>query len=185
VKGKISVTKVPGGFHIAPGRNVPSDGENHNHDLSMYIPNFDLSHEIERLRFGSRIPGGNSPLEGESVRQGLFGPALGRYMLTVTPLTYVKNGRVVKRGYEYSALTIARAVRFVGGLGPAPGIFFHYRFTPYAVTIHATSRSFAQYLVSTCGFLTGSFALAMLVDVFLHETDLLARLKRTEEPLQK
>jgi hypothetical protein len=180
VKGKISVNKVEGGFHIAPGRNMIGENNQHSHDLMMHFPHLDLSHRIQRLRFGSKIPDGNSPLEGERLRQPGHGATFVQYSMMVTPLSYEKNGNELKKGYEYSVTTISRSLRVIGAYGPAPGIFFRYAFTPYGVTIHATSRSFAQYLVSTGGFLAGSFALAMIFDTILHETDLMTRFKKKE-----
>jgi hypothetical protein len=97
-----------------------------------------------------------------------------RYVMIATPLVYVRNGAERARGFEYTAMITYRPV----AAGMAPGIFFDYSFTPYGVVVNAVSRSFAQYLTSTFGFLSGAFALVMLLDAFLHETGLAQRIAR-------
>jgi hypothetical protein len=91
---------------------------------------------------------------------------------------YIKNGKEVSRGYEYTAVISSRVIL----RGMAPGIFFDYSFTPYRVTVTAVSRSFPQFLTSTLGFLAGSFAGAMMLDLFIHKTQVLEKFtKRKEE----
>jgi len=161
LKGKISVNKVRGAFHVAPGRNVRA-GAGHVHDLMNQIPGFDLSHKIERIRFGPKIPTAKQPLEGVSWRMRRV-PATSQYLLLVTPVIYRKNGRVVDRQFEYTSL--GRHVEMMFGTFMLPGIFFHYSFSPYRVIVNARAKSFVQFVASTCGLLAGAFALAALVDL--------------------
>jgi hypothetical protein len=177
VKGKISVNKVAGGFHIAPGRNDMNANGGHNHDLSGAFPSLDLSHRIERVRFGPDIPTANTPLTGVRVRPKVSRPMRYRYILMATPLVYMKNGYEKARGYEYTVMIASRPIL----PGMAPGIFFDYSFTPYGVVVNAASRSFAQYLTSTFGFLAGAFAMVMMFDAFLHETGLVQKITKPNE----
>jgi hypothetical protein len=180
IKGKVSVNKVSGNFHIAPGRNlVDSNTAGHQHDLSFAFPSLDMSHRIDRIRFGPSIPTANTPLTGINIRQRARRSMLYRYNMLVTPLVYIKNGKEKARGYEYTAIIAKRAI--VPGM--APGIFFDYSFTPYAVVVNAKSRSFAQYITSTFGFLSGSFAAVMMLDLFLQTTQIIEKWKKpkTEE----
>lgn len=163
VKGKISVNKVPGNFHIAPGRNDVSGGA-HQHDLSYHFPNLDLSHTINLLRFGQFIPTVTNPLQNMKIQQNPNALMVYRYHLLVTPINYIHDGKLLSRGYEYTDLKLSRVAR-----REAPGIFFHYSFTPYTVTIVSKSRSFAQFLTSTFGFLSGSFAMASMLDLFIEQ----------------
>jgi hypothetical protein len=181
VKGKISVNKVSGGFHIAPGRNDmnPAHG-GHNHDLSGAFPPLDLSHRIERVRFGADIPTANTPLTGVRMHPKVKRPMRYRYVMIATPLVYIKNGYEKARGYEYTVMITYRPI----ALGMAPGIFFDYSFTPYGVVVNAASRSFAQYLTSTFGFLAGAFAMVMLLDAFLHETGLAEKIVKQKDEVE-
>jgi hypothetical protein len=142
-----------------------------------------MSHRIERIRFGPSIPTANTPLTDMKIRQRPGRPMFYRYNLLVTPLVYIKNGKEKDRGYEYTAMVTKRTI--VPGM--APGIFFDYTFTPYAVVVNAKSRSFAQYVTSTFGFLSGSFAAVMLLDMFLQNTQIIEKWKKptTEENEKK
>lgn len=176
VKGKISVNKVRGNFHIAPGRNDISGG-GHQHDLSFRFPNLDLSHTINLVRFGPFIPTVTNPLQNVKVNQDPNAFMVYKYHLVVTPINYVHDGKLVSRGYEYTSLIMNREAR-----RDAPGIFFHYSFTPYTVTIVSKSRSFAQFITSTFGFLSGSFAMATMLDFFIEKRSRILSMFIKEKP---
>lgn len=165
IKGKISVNKVSGNFHIAPGRNAVSSGGDHKHDLSYNFPNLDLSHSIEHIRFGPKIPTANNPLENYKVVQNPNSPMVYKYELMVTPVIYVKGGKIADRGYEYTAMITQNDMR--NGIREAPGIFFRYQFTPYTITITQKPRSIAMFITSAIGFLSGGFSLTFLADRFV------------------
>ena len=175
IKGKVSVNKVNGEFHIAPGRNDIRGGQ-HNHDLSFGFPNLDLSHTIESIRFGPVIPTANNPLRGIKVTQGPRTAMSYKYTMMVTPVVYIKDRKERTRGYEYTAMVTSHQVY----PGEAPGIFFKYSFTPYTVTVNAKSRSLAQFVTSTSGFLSGAFAAAMMFDLFAERTGLARLFERVE-----
>lgn len=166
VKGKISVNKVNGNFHIAPGRNVKTGGMMHQHDLDFQFPNMDLSHYIHHVRFGPKIPTANLPLKNVRQEQNPNMPIYYKYNLLITPVIYIRNGKLINRGYEYTSM-----LSKYPSLQQAPGIFFQYQFSPYTITITSKSRSFAQYITSTFGFLSGSFALAMMLDLFIQKEE--------------
>jgi hypothetical protein len=176
IKGKISVNKVSGQFHIAPGRNDLEPGQvEHHHDLSFTFPNLDMSHKIERIRFGPDIPTAHTPLTGLSMRHHGNGPMEYHYHLMATPLVHIYNGKERARGYEYTTMITQAHI----SPGMAPGIFFDYRFTPYGVVVNAVSRSFGQYLTSTFGFLSGAFAAVTLLDTFLQNTGFASKIEKS------
>ena len=180
IKGKVSVNKVRGEFHIAPGRNA-GRGSQHQHDLSFQFPSMDLSHSIESIRFGPLIPTANNPLKGLRITQNPQTPMHYTYVMMATPVIYIKDGHEKARGYEYTALIASHRTYH----GQAPGIFFSYSFTPYTVTVNAKSRSLAQFVTSTSGFLSGAFAAAMMVDLFAERTGLARLFENTEAPESK
>jgi hypothetical protein len=149
VKGKITINKTPGGFHIAAGRNVKGPG--HQHDLSFSFPDFSFRHKIERIRFGVKLSMIDSPLTNVVHKERSSGPAQYEYRLRVTPVTLHKNGKYYEKGYEYNALQSKRQ-----GI---PGLFFRYEFSPYTVAVHIRSRSIIQEAASLAGFLAGIWAL--------------------------
>lgn len=69
VKGKITVNKVPGTFHIAPGINSPylmkyrRGGHSHNLNFDFPSQGLGMTHQIINIRFGSKkIPKSSNPL---------------------------------------------------------------------------------------------------------------------------
>ena len=168
VKGKISVNKLSGNFHIAPGKNIIGEGGEHVHDLSFQFPSFDLSHKINLIRFGQFIPYITNPLQDHAVKQKPEEPTVYKYNLLVTPVNYVYNGKLMTKGYEYTSISLkAKSKNPQARL--APGIFFQYSFTPYTITLDVKSRSLAQFITSTAGFLSGSFAMAAMLDLFIEK----------------
>ncbi|KAK8853752.1 hypothetical protein M9Y10_016295 [Tritrichomonas musculus] len=179
IKGKISVNKVPGNFHIAPGKNDVTSG-GHQHDLSFHFPNLDLSHNINLVRFGPFIPTVTNPLQNVKVSQDPNRFMVYKYHLVVTPINYIHDGKLITRGYEYTALIMNREAR-----REAPGIFFHYSFTPYTITIVSKSRSFAQFITSTFGFLSGSFAMASMLDFVIDKKSRILSMFTKETPKEE
>lgn len=166
IKGKISVNKISGSFHIAPGRNV-KQFSGHLHDTNYNFPHFDLSHTISRLRFGPKIPKASNPLDGIRVIQRVDLPTFYKYNMIVAPIKYYKNGNFVTKSFEYSVMTSALPVGFLNR-GFVPGIFFSYSFTPYTITVYGFSPSLISTISSTAGMLSGLFAIFSLVDTFMN-----------------
>jgi len=81
------------------------------------------------------------------------GPVSYLYRMLVTPIALVRDGVRVAQGFEYAAFSER-------GLG-VPGLFFLYRFTPYAVAVHARPWSALADVASTAGFLFAIAALAL------------------------
>jgi hypothetical protein len=150
LKGKITANKIAGRFHIAAGRNSPG-GPMHQHDLSFQFPDLSFRHKIEKIRFGPKLPTISEPLTDITHQQRTDGPAMYRYDLRVTPVLVYVNGRRRESGYEYQALQ--------SQVRGAPGLFFSYGFSPYAVAVHVRTRKLAQEGASLAGFLAGVWAL--------------------------
>ena len=160
IKGKVSLNKAQGNFHIAPGANIRKmDG--HMHNLNADFKNLDLSHSILNLRVGPKIPLTYNPLSGHREFQDPNVAIVYKYNLIVTPAVYKVKGKVIGRGYDYTVI-VSRWWALNGG--SAPGIYFHYSFTPYGVTVTANYLSLGQIISSTSGFLAGIYAVLSLFD---------------------
>ena len=161
VKGKVTVNRARGGFHIAPGRNVNHMGR-HVHQLSERIGAIDMSHKIERVRFGPKIPTVSQPLQNTAWNVPLGALSSSVYHLIATPVVYMKNGVVVDRGYEYQAMSVHRVLPL--WVGQIPGVFFWYRFSPYSVMVHSDTKSPFLALAKTAAVLSGLYAILSLVE---------------------
>ncbi|OHT08982.1 hypothetical protein TRFO_22327 [Tritrichomonas foetus] len=165
IKGKITVNKVQGLFHIAPGRNVKGI-KGHAHDISYRFPHYNLSHKITRLYFGPKIPRTSTPLNNVNVIQRTALPTRYMYNMIVTPIKFYKNGKFIKKSFEYSAMSTSASIR---GHGFVPGLFFKYSFTPYTITVTASTPSILQLVSSTCGLLAGMYAVASMIDFLFNK----------------
>lgn len=69
--GHVEVAKVSGNVHFAPGKSF-SSGNMHVHDLSMFGgQQFNFSHKINKLSFGTEYPGMVNALDGENMPSNL------------------------------------------------------------------------------------------------------------------
>lgn len=197
VKGKITVNKVPGTFHIAPGINnqflMKYHHGNHQHKLNYDFPKqgLGMTHQIINIRFGSKnIPRSSNHLSNilngrPNLQNNKFNRSsrnenrrkqamIYKYDLTSTPAVYVKktkNGNEVKAvGFDTSMINFQYPRSFPN---QNPGIFFYYTFTPYTVVISndAKESDIIQVISSTMGFLAGVFVVASIIDAILAQLD--------------
>ncbi|EAX96005.1 hypothetical protein TVAG_369150 [Trichomonas vaginalis G3] len=161
VKGKVSVNRVRGSFHIAAGRNIYLNDGSHIHELLDDFPNLAFSHAIEHIRFGPRIITAKQPLQNLVMRAKENLTVTHDYSLLVTPVIFVADNQFIEKSFEYTVY-----------LHPVqdkdPGIYFDYQFTPYTIQITWISRSFRGFLISTAGFTAGLYAIASIIDQLFH-----------------
>lgn len=116
VHGQITVNKVAGNFHIAPGRSFQR-ANMHVHDIQQYLENgLDFSHHIKHLSFGEIIPNVHNPLDDQVVRgaEGLF---MFQYYIKVVGTTYnYLNKRPVKTN-QYSVTQFNRNLQYKDAFG--------------------------------------------------------------------
>ena len=159
IKGKISVNRVKGSFHIAPGRNFPSPS-GHYHEFNDDFPSLEMQHSILDIRFGPSIPSASNPLRGITRVGGQNIPISYNYNMMVTPVVFYADGQYIEKGFEYTAIAARSPVYADYG---SPGIFFDYSFTPYTISVTWRSRSFRSFLVSTGGLLAGIYSIFALI----------------------
>ena len=149
VKGKLTVNKVSGSFHVAVGRN--EDRPCGHHHIFSDVPNLEVRHRIDRIRFGPKVPTASSPLVDivKNLRGGNM--VSYTYYLMVTPVTMYVNDRIVATSYEYTSYNVRETMT-------TPGIFFEYQFSPYSVAVHMRTKNVMTGFASMCGFLAGVFA---------------------------
>ena len=180
-KGKIRIHHIPGNFHIAPGKNIPNP-RGHMHDVSTYFGRFDLTHEIYRLRFGSKIPQTSSPLNFFRPKPVPNVRLFYSYNLFLTPVFYKRNNQVIRKGFEYTYRLSENIIRI--NSGQAPGIFFQYSFSPYAIIVTKVPRSFFLFLNSTLGLIAGAYSIAQLFDIFWRRSEMSSEKKSVSKPPQ-
>lgn len=161
VKGKISVNRVPGSFHLAIGQSIEDYG--HQHILLDDYQTITFDHDIIDLRFGANIPMTSHPLRGTHIKS-TGEPFATEYNLIITPIVFYADGQYIEKGFEY-VYFYSMTYHLV------PGIYFYYSFTPYTIAVTWQSRSFRSFLISTGGLLSGIYAIFSMVSTFLEKSD--------------
>jgi hypothetical protein len=156
LKGKLTVNKVRGvfGFYV-------------NHPVSNTTQlRVNLSHHLQRIRFGPKVPGTSAPLEELYIVEESSLALHYRYNLVCTLVTFVRDDRIVATTFEYTPIgTISVAEP---AAHKPPGLFFSYQFVPYAVTVHMHMRPLSSFVAASFGVLSGGFAIATLLDRLLY-----------------
>eukprot|EP00727_Mastigamoeba_balamuthi_P011387 m51a1_g6871 putative endoplasmic reticulum-golgi intermediate compartment protein 3-like isoform x2 (576) ;mRNA; f:168986-173271 len=170
IYGYISVNKVAGNFHVAPGRSYQQSYV-HIHDTQM-LGDVNVSHTINSFSFGEPFPGMVNPLDN-TTNTDARGSSMFQYFIKVVPTSYVSlDGRVlttnqysVTEHSKSSTLDKQQGGHAVGhddkGL---PGTFFMYDMSPVLIKFVETRRSFAHFLTGVCAIVGGVFTVAGLVD---------------------
>lgn len=171
IKGKLTVNKVPGNFNIIYGSRSIYNA--YGSDVFMRTtftdeyPFIDLSHVVERLRFGPGFPLLAHPLDDSiTINRNTKDLKSYKYDLVCTLVFLIKDGEILAKSFEYNELATPIPITTENKL--VPGIFFYYQFTPYAVAVNLRSKSFSKFIGMTFGVLAGGFAITTLIDNFLY-----------------
>ncbi|KAF8245990.1 DUF1692-domain-containing protein [Wilcoxina mikolae CBS 423.85] len=188
IAGHLSVNKVIGNFHIAPGKSF-STPQMHVHDLQQFFDSpkqHTLSHTIHHLSFGPELPVGkveSNPLDGatHTTTERSYNYM---YFIKVVSTSFLPLG--VKPGspgaietHQYSVTSHERSLK--GGndkehpntlhaRGGIPGVFFSYDISPMkVVNREVRERTFLGLLTGICAIIGGTLTVATVVDRSVYE----------------
>jgi len=198
VWGSLTINKVAGNFHIAPGRSY-QQGMMHLHDLSSFSQaglamDFDFSHTIQKLAFGKDIGLRGlkltNPLDGVLVaddggyrknneknkmflgggREGGGERADGGLFQYF--LKVVPTEFVDLRGNVEKTNQFAVSENYreanPGGGQQLPGVFFLYDLSPVKVKYKEEKTSFLTFLTGVCAIVGGVYSLSGLLDASIY-----------------
>eukprot|EP00761_Pharyngomonas_kirbyi_P014386 gb/GECH01014416.1/.p1 GENE.gb/GECH01014416.1/~~gb/GECH01014416.1/.p1 ORF type:complete len:339 (+),score=52.54 gb/GECH01014416.1/:1-1017(+) len=160
--GYLSVGRVAGNFHFAPGSSRSESHGSHSHHVHEFDPftlmSFNTSHIIHKLAFGPKIPNIVNPLDGVSQRSQ--NPSLYKYFIKIVPTTYQCSTcfRPVESG-QYSVNLHHREGR-PGAMNFLPGVFFMYDLSPIMIQYEDTRMPFTHFLVNLCAVVGGVFTVS-------------------------
>jgi len=171
VYGFVTVDKVAGNFHIAPGVSAQG-GSQHIHSTSMLPDDINVTHIIHYLSFGESYPGQVNPLDHHSEIDSK-GALMSQYFLNVVPTTYTyRNGRVVVTN-QFSVTTHSHYVNMEEarkrGSG-TPGMYISYDMSPISITYREYQRSFAHFLTGVCAIVGGVFTIMGMFDKIVYHS---------------
>mmetsp|Transcript_23501 Transcript_23501/g.55333 ORF Transcript_23501/g.55333 Transcript_23501/m.55333 type:complete len:412 (+) Transcript_23501:112-1347(+) len=171
VHGLVALDSGGGSFHLAPGRSF--DTADHS-DISvifnMLLSTFDqfnVTHTINKMRFGQEFPGNTNQLEGET-RVISDGYGMYQYYFKIVPtVVKFKNGTTISTN-QYSVTEHLRHVNPGGGRG-LPGVFFFYEISPLHVEIVEDYRKgYIAFFTSVCAIVGGVVSTMGLFDQLLY-----------------
>ncbi|KAK3808724.1 MAG: ERGIC and golgi 3 [Benniella sp.] len=167
--GQLTVNKVAGNFHIAPGRSFQRSSM-HVHDIQQYLEHgLDFSHHIKHLSFGEKVPKVVNPLDDQTVNnaEGLF---MFQYYIKVVGTTYYYLDKLPVRTNQYSVTQFNRNLQYKDALGQIhqpnglPGVFFNFDISPMMVVQVEERKSFTSFLTGVCAIVGGIFTVASIID---------------------
>lgn len=190
VSGRVSVSKVAGVLHFAPGEPVIGSGR-HSHDLSAYnLPSmpFNFDHTIHQLSFGD---GGETQLDDPL--RGFHGATDQKqfafhYFAKVVATEFHFLNNTVMSTNQYSVTRHGRPI--VGGpdedhpnsyhaSGGIPGVRVDYEISPMKViNTERRTETFSALLMNVCAIIGAVITTAALVDRSVYAMDRVLREKK-------
>jgi len=121
VKGNVLLEGAGGNFHLAPGQSIEAMADmdptlSFQDLIAATYREFNISHTVEKLRFGRSFPGGVYQLDGER-RIVQDGYGMYQYYVTVVPTTFEYLKGDVIRTNQYAGRA-SEAVRTPAGATP-------------------------------------------------------------------
>jgi hypothetical protein len=192
VAGHVSVNKVVGNFHFAPGSSITQPGF-HTHDLSLFAQDdmpFRFSHVVNHLSFGPEVDNDQltNPLDG-TARNTEIKAFNFQYFIKVVATRYERLSGKTTETNQYSVTSHER--RLMGGRdedhphtmhsrGGIPGVFFSYDISPMKViNREQRGKSFGSFLTGICAIVGGVLTVAAVIDRGVWEADKALRRKKS------
>jgi len=175
VHGLVALDSGGGSFHLAPGRSYesqdPSDISAIFNMLMSAFEQFNVTHTINKIRFGEEFLGNKNQLDGET-RVIADGYGMYQYYFKIVPtLVKFKNGTSISTN-QYSVTEHLRHVNPGGGRG-LPGVFLFYEISPLHVEIVEDYRKgYIAFFTSVCAIVGGVVTTMGLLDQLLYSQNL-------------
>lgn len=176
IQGYISVSKVAGNVHFAPGQSYQQKSI-HLHDLQPFGKNFafNISHVIHNLSFGFEYPGMYNPLDShleiDQLGSTTSGNTMYQYFIKIVPTQYWKVNGAVLKSNQYSVTKHQRQVKMSISENGLPGVFFIYDINPMMIQIKEFRKSFLHFLTGICAIIGGIFTVAGMIDAFIYQSN--------------
>uniref|UniRef100_A0A7S4IKK9 Endoplasmic reticulum vesicle transporter C-terminal domain-containing protein n=1 Tax=Odontella aurita TaxID=265563 RepID=A0A7S4IKK9_9STRA len=171
VHGTVALSTGGGNLHLAPGRGLEKFGkEKQDADfvtsLTEFIEEafetFNVSHTVNRIRFGQEYPGDLHQLDGQKrIVEDDYG--MYQYYVQVVPTVYRKLDGTEIATNQYSVTEHMRHVTPGSGRG-LPGVFIFYEVSALHVEMEEYRRGWIRFLTSVCAAVGGVFTVMGMAD---------------------
>ena len=170
VHGVVALGSGGGNLHLAPGHELENFGKNEqfaslNDFLKQAFDTFNVSHTVNKLRFGEEFPGDIYQLDGEErMIQDAYG--MYQYYVQIVPTLYkYLNGTTIQTN-QYSVTEHMRHVTPGSNKG-LPGVFFFYEVSPLHVEIEEYRHGWVRFFTSVAAVVGGVFSAMSMCDSFI------------------
>jgi len=156
-EARFHINKVPGNFHVST------------HSVDNQPDNYDFSHEIHEISFGSKIKkisakgigsfnslGGRNKLDSSGLESH-------EYVMKIVPTTYEDLHGVKLVAYQYT-YAYRSYISFGHGGRVIPALWFRYDLNPITVKYHETRPPLYHFLTTVCAIVGGTFTVAGIFD---------------------
>mmetsp|Transcript_37759 Transcript_37759/g.43126 ORF Transcript_37759/g.43126 Transcript_37759/m.43126 type:complete len:418 (+) Transcript_37759:45-1298(+) len=197
VHGKVALSTGGGNLHLAPNRGLDTNNKRDENEfggginiLDLFLRTFEafnVSHTIQRLRFGEEYPGRIHQLDHkERMLQDSYG--MYQYYLQIVPTTYkYMDGRVIHT-HQYSVTEHMRHVNPGSGRG-LPGVFFFYEVSALHVVIEERRKGWIPFFTSVAAIVGGVVTIMGMLDQMLYssgtENAILSKRRKNEGVLMR
>jgi len=170
VHGKIALSTGGGNLHLAPNRGLETFGSDSKVSIiDVFLRTFEqfnVSHTINKIRFGDTYPGHVNQLDGEKrMIEDAYG--MYQYYIQVVPTLYkFLNGTTIQTN-QYSVTEHMRHVNPGSGRG-LPGVFFFYEVSALHVEIEETRRGLVTFFTSVAAIVGGVVTVMGMVDQLVY-----------------
>jgi len=170
IHGMVALSSGGGNLHISPGRGLERFGHEDKMSIMDFMMDtfetFNVSHTINKLRFGTQYPGGVYQLDGETrIVQDTFG--MYQYYVSVVPTAYKYLIGNTLQTFQFSVTEHLRHVNPGGGRG-LPGVFFFYEVSPLHVDITEYCHGWIRFFTSICAIIGGVFTFMGMADKWIY-----------------
>lgn len=170
VHGKVALSSGGGNLHLAPGHDLENFGEEQVFDslqdfINQSFETFNVSHTVNKLRFGDEYPGDIHQLDGSArMVQDAYG--MYQYYVQIVPTEYrFLNGTKIQSN-QYSVTEHMRHVSPGSNRG-LPGVFFFYEVSPLHVQIEEYRHGWIRFFTSVAAVVGGVFSTMSLMDSYI------------------
>lgn len=170
VHGKVALSSGGGNLHLAPGHEMENFGKeqvftNLADFIAQAFETFNVSHTVNKLRFGEEYPGDIHQLDGaEKMVQDAYG--MYQYYVQIVPTEYrFLNGTKIQTN-QYSVTEHMRHVSPGSNKG-LPGVFFFYEVSPLHVEIQEYCHGWIRFFTSVAAVVGGVFSTMSIMDSYV------------------
>jgi hypothetical protein len=170
VHGKVALSSGGGNLHLAPGHELENFGSEKAYaSLTDFIKEafetFNVSHTVNKIRFGDEYPGDLHQLDGEKrMIEDAYG--MYQYYIQIVPTLYkYLNGTEVQTN-QFSVTEHMRHVTPGSNKG-LPGVFFFYEVSPLHVEIEEYRHGWVRFFTSVAAVVGGVFSTMGMIDNYI------------------